>query len=303
MKKWIGSLMLLLAAIIWGFAFVAQSEGMNYVGPLTFNAVRYIIGAVVLIPFIFIEKNKRAAMRKENPECKGYTKKIIFAGTGCGIILTVASLLQQYGILYTDSVGKAGFITALYIVLVPVANMLFGRRTKAIIWVSVAIAAIGLYLLCIKEGFKINAADILLIACAVAFTGHIVFIDRFVEDGFGVTVSCIQFAFAGIVCLPFSVIFEHWTFTSVLNAWLPILYTGVLSCGVAYTFQILGQIHVEPTKASLILCLESVFATVGGWLILSQNLSLREGIGCLVVFTAIILAQFSEKKEKENAPK
>lgn len=297
MKKWLGSLMLLLAAVIWGFAFVAQSDGMNYVGALTFNGVRYLIGAAVLLPFAILESkkacNKETGSGKEKTKGKIFTKKILLAGLGCGLILFTASQLQQYGILFTDSVGKAGFITALYIVLVPVANMIFGRKTKVIVWISVFIAAIGLYLLCVKENLTVNPADFLLIGCAVLFTGHIVFIDKFVGEGEGVRVSCLQFAIAGLIALPLCFIFEKPAMGDILRGWIPILYAGILSCGVAYTFQILGQIHVEPTKASLILCLESVFATLGGWIILDELLTVKEIIGCVVVFAAIILAQFT----------
>lgn len=279
--------MLLLAAIIWGFAFVAQSAGMGYVGPFTFNFARYIIGSLVLVPFVAIFSRPKI----KNKEISG--KKTVIAGIVCGIILCVASTLQQIGIAQTDSVGKAGFITALYIILVPILGLVFGRKCKMLIALCVAFATVGLYLLCVKEGFKFDKADILLLLCAVAFSFHILFIDYVSSNTDGVMISCIQFAVSGILSLILAVFNENIDLHAILQAYIPILYAGVCSCGIAYTFQILGQKYVEPAKASLIMCLESVFSAVGGFLILGQCMSLRELIGCAVVFAAIILAQFT----------
>ena len=205
--------------------------------------------------------------------------------------------LQQFGILYSKAVGKAGFLTALYIIMVPVLGIFFGKKTKALIWICVALATIGLYLLCVKEGLHFEIGDIFLILCALVFSFHIMFIDFVSPKGDGVTISCIQFAVSGILCLICALFTEKIVFTEILKGYIPILYAGVMSCGVAYTLQILGQKYVEPTKASLILCLESVFATLGGWVILNQVMTLKETIGCIIVFIAIILAQFVQKKE------
>ena len=292
-----------MTAFIWGTAFVAQSVGMDYVGPFTFNFSRYIVGSLVLIPFVIINFSRRKNKEKteETPGKKGlfnsYTKATIFGGIICGILLCVASSLQQFGILYSKAVGKAGFLTALYIIMVPVLGIFFGKKTKALIWICVALATIGLYLLCVKEGLHFEIGDIFLILCALVFSFHIMFIDFVSPKGDGVTISCIQFAVSGILCLICALFTEKIVFTEILKGYIPILYAGVMSCGVAYTLQILGQKYVEPTKASLILCLESVFATLGGWVILNQVMTLKETIGCIIVFIAIILAQFVNKPE------
>ena len=308
MKKWLGLVMLFLTAFIWGTAFVAQSVGMDYVGPFTFNFSRYIVGSLVLIPFVAfnISRRKKAlksepSLNEKTPAKKGlfntYTKATVFGGIICGILLCVASSLQQFGILYSKAVGKAGFLTALYIIMVPVLGIFFGKKTKALIWICIALATLGLYLLCVKEGLHFEIGDIFLILCALVFSFHIMFIDFVSPKGDGVTISCIQFAVSGILCLICALFTEKIVFTEILKGYIPILYAGVMSCGVAYTLQILGQKYVEPTKASLILCLESVFATLGGWVILNQVMTLKETIGCIIVFIAIILAQFVQKKE------
>ena len=311
MKKWLGLVMLFLTAFIWGTAFVAQSVGMDYVGPFTFNFSRYIVGSLVLIPFVVFNISRRKKALKNEPSLnekipakKGlfntYTKATVFGGIICGILLCVASSLQQFGILYSKAVGKAGFLTALYIIMVPLLGIIFGRKTKALIWICVALATLGLYLLCVKEGLHFEIGDIFLILCALVFSFHIMFIDFVSPRGDGVAISCIQFAVSGVLCLICALVTERIVLTEILKGYIPILYAGVMSCGIAYTLQILGQKYVEPTKASLILCLESVFATLGGWVILNQLLTLKETIGCIIVFIAIILAQFVQKKENKT---
>lgn len=298
MKKWLGSGMLLLTAIIWGVAFVAQSVGMDYVEPFTFNFARYIIGGVVLLPFL---KLGNTDTPMENTEDKSKKKqrfrRSVIGGIGCGVLLFCASMLQQFGIMYTNVVGKAGFITALYIILVPVLGIFFRKKTKPLLWICVGISVIGLYLLCVSDGYRLELADILLLACALFFAFHIIFIDYISPNTNGVLVSCVQFFVSGLFCMVAMFLFESPSFTGILKAYIPILYTGVLSCGVAYTFQILGQKYVEPTKASLILCLESVVAVLAGWLLLQQALSIRELLGCIIMFVAIIMAQFVQKEE------
>ena len=300
MKKWLGVFMLLLTAFIWGTAFVAQSVGMDYTGPFTFNFARYIVGSLVLIPFVIFNFSKRK--KQNNTESKEKSKSFsikytILGGIGCGILLCVASSLQQFGILYSHSVGKAGFLTALYIIMVPILGFFFGKKSKALIWICVLLATAGLYLICVKEGFKFELGDIFLILCALVFSFHIMFIDFVSPKGDGVTISCIQFAVSGILCLICALFSEKIVISELLKGYFPILYAGVMSCGVAYTFQILGQKYVEPTKASLIMCLESVFATLGGFIILHEILTVKEAVGCVIVFIAIILAQFVHKPE------
>ncbi len=318
MKKWLGSGMLLLTAIIWGVAFVAQSVGMDYVEPLTFNFARYIIGAVVLLPFLKLgnpsagkkstgDKSLEDDLKEQNAEVKAkqkaVIKKSIIGGIGCGFLLCIASMLQQFGIMYTNVVGKAGFITALYIILVPVLGIFLRKKTKPLVWICVVISVVGLYLLCVSDGYRLELADLLLLACALFFAFHIIFIDYISPGTNGVLVSCVQFFVAGVCCMVAMFLFETPSFAGVLKAYIPILYTGVLSCGVAYTFQILGQKYVEPTRASLILCLESVVSVLAGWLLLSQALSIRELIGCVIIFVAIILAQFVQKEDPADDKK
>lgn len=300
MKQWLGSGMLLLTAIIWGIAFVAQSVGMDYVEPFTFNFARYIIGAVVLLPFLRLGNPKKNSENAENGAKKKVIRKSILGGVGCGILLCIASMLQQFGIMYTDVVGKAGFITALYIILVPVIGIFLRKKTKPLVWVCVVISVVGLYLLCVSDGYRLEPADLFLLACALFFAFHIIFIDYISPGTNGVLVSCVQFAVAGLCCMIIMFLFETPRIADMLKAYIPILYTGVLSCGVAYTFQILGQKYVEPTRASLILCLESVVSVLAGWLLLKQSLSIRELIGCVIMFVAIIMAQFVQKEETDT---
>ena len=295
------NLLLVLAALIWGVAFVAQSVGMEYVGPFTFNAVRFIIGGLVLIPCILLldrrdrrERGKKTSADRKTPEDK---KKLVIGGLCCGIFLTVASTLQQFGIMYT-TVGKAGFITALYMIIVPVAGVFLGKKIALPVWVSVGLGVAGMYLLCITESFSINLGDFLVLLCAVGFTGHILVIDYFSPRVDGVKMSCIQFFICGIVCAVPMFLKEHPSLTVILNAWQPVLYTGVLSCGVAYTLQIVAQKGTNPVTASLLLSLESVFSVLAGWLILGQRMSVREILGCVLVFAGIVLVQIPWKTGK-----
>ena len=300
MKQWLGSGMLLLTAVIWGVAFVAQSVGMEYVEPFTFNFARYMIGAIVLLPFLGLGNPKKENVEKTGGSKQKIIKKSVLSGIGCGFLLCVASMLQQFGILYTDVVGKAGFITALYIILVPVLGIFLRKKTKALVWLCVIISVIGLYLLCVSDGYRLELADILLLVCAMFFAIHIIFIDYISPGTNGVLVSCVQFAVAGLCCMIAMLLFEAPSFAGIFKAYIPILYTGALSCGVAYTFQILGQKYVEPTRASLILCLESVVSVLAGWMLLKQSLTLRELIGCVIMFVAIIMAQFVQKEEPDK---
>lgn len=292
-KKQLGnSLLLLVTATIWGSAFVAQSVGMEHVGPFTFTFARSIIGGVVLLPCILLLGKWK----------KGFATKVEWiGGICCGIALCMASNFQQVGMQYT-TVGKAGFITALYVVLVPIFGIFMKKRVPLLIWGCVAVSVAGLYLLCMPAGaFVLAFGDLLVLLCAVLFSVHILVIDHFSPKGDGVVISCIQFFTCGIVSGIPMLLFENPTVGSMLDAKWSILYAGVLSSGVAYTLQVVAQKNVNPTVASLIMCLESVVAVLAGWIILGQGMSSREIWGCVLMFAAIVVAQFPvPEKTKER---
>jgi len=296
-------MLLLLTAAIWGVAFVAQSVGMDYVGPFTFNTVRSLLGGIVLIPCIVLlkridvgSKDTAGAAEHASGDPAGQRKVLLTGGVACGVLLCIASNLQQFGIMYT-SVGKSGFITAMYIVLVPVLGIFLKKKAGIKIWCSVAIAVGGLYLLCMTDsGFSIQKGDLLLLLGAVIFSFHILTIDYFSPKVDGVKMSCIQFFTCGILSMVCMFLFEQPQIGAILQAWMPIVYAGVLSCGVAYTLQIVGQKGMNPTVASLILSMESVISVIAGWLILHQKLSGRELLGCVLMFAAIILVQLPERE-------
>ncbi len=304
-KKFQSNCMLLLTAIIWGSAFVAQSVGMDYVGPFTFNGTRSIIAAIVLIPIamIFLNKEKKDAMAQPDyhepseAEKAARKKATIVGGFFCGLTLFLGSSLQQYGIQYTTP-GKAGFITALYIVIVPLLGVLIKKKIRPIIWLCVVIAATGFYLLCIKEGFSIDKGDFYILLCAIAFAAQILVIDHFSPKTNGVLLSCIQFAVTGILSLPFMFGLETVSIAALVSAAKPLLYAAVLSGAGGYTLQIIAQKNTDPTVASLLLSLESVFAAVSGALVLQQMMTARELIGCLLIFAAVIITQLPEKNAK-----
>lgn len=290
------SLLLLLTAAIWGVAFVAQSVGMDYIGPFTFNSLRSLIGGVVLLPCIWLMNQGKSKEEKIPPK---NNQMLWIGGICCGAALAVASSLQQIGIQYT-SAGKAGFITALYIVIVPLLGLLFKKRLSVLVWAAVAIAVVGMYLLCMTDGFSIGKGDLLLMACALCFSIHILVIDHFSPMVDGVKMSCIQFLFCGVLCAVPMLLWERPALSQILAAWMPLLYAGVLSSGVGYTLQIVGQRNMDPTIASLILSLESVISVLAGWILLGQKLTMRELLGCILVFCAIILAQLPQKSPKEE---
>ena len=289
--------MLFLTAFILGTAFVAQSVGMDYLGPFGFNGIRSLIGGVALLPCIYIlgKINKRTAGEE------GSTKTLIAGGLCCGLALFAASSMQQIGIQYTTA-GKAGFVTAFYIVLVPVLGMFLGKKTGWKVWLAVAMALAGLYFLCITESFSVGRGDIYVFIGSLLFAVHILIIDYFAPRTDGVKMSCIQFFVAGILSMFPMAAFETTTVEGALRSWGPLLYAGVLSCGVAYTLQIIGQKNMNPTVASLILSLESCISVLAGWVILGERLSVREGLGCVLMFAAIILAQLPEKMGKNRQP-
>lgn len=288
-------LLLFLTAFIWGTAFVAQSVGMDHIGPFTFNAIRSLVGGLALIPAILIFGRMKSEERRR--EERAQRKTLLLGGIFCGLALGIASCLQQVGIQYT-TVGKAGFITALYIVIVPILGLFFRKKVGPKLWVSVVIAILGLYLLCMSGSLQLQKGDFLVLLCALCFSVHIMVIDYFTTKVDGVQMSCIQFfvaaLFSGLCMLGIEGIPDP---HAVAISWAPILYAGVLSSGVGYTFQIIGQKGLNPTVASLILSLESVISVLAGWLLLGQNMSSREVLGCVLMFGAIVLAQLPERKK------
>lgn len=288
--------LLFLTAFIWGTAFVAQSVGMDHIGPFTFNAVRSLVGGLALIPVILVFNRRKSPARRQKEGAN--RKALLLGGVCCGLALGVASCLQQVGMQYT-TVGKAGFLTALYIVIVPILGLFFRRKAGAKLWVSVAIAIVGLYLLCMSGSLRLQLGDFLVLLCALAFSVHIMVIDHFTTQVDGVQMSCIQF----FVAAAFSAVCMLFTEGvpdpgAVAISWVPILYAGVLSSGVGYTLQIVGQKGVNPTAASLVLSLESVISVLAGWVILGQSMSPREILGCVLMFCAILLAQLPDRKRR-----
>ncbi len=291
-----GNLTLLVTAFIWGAAFVAQSVGMDYVGPFTFNFVRSMIGGLVLIPSLFfLDKMKLT----QAPQNRAQVKQLAAGGIICGVLLFIASSAQQIGII-TTSAGKAGFITALYIVLVPVIGILLGHRSTLLVWISVITATAGMYLLCVNEVFAISSGDIMVLICALFFSFHILTIDYFAAKVDCVRMSCIQFFVTGMLSGILAFIFEHPDLQSIWACRISILYAGVLSSGVAYTLQIVGQRETKPVIASLILSLEAVFAALAGVILLGESFTYRELLGCILILVAIIMAQMKDIRHRKN---
>ena len=287
--------LLFVTAFIWGTAFVAQSVGMDHIGPFTFNAVRSLIGGIALLPVILLF-NRRKSPEQRQAE-RANRKTLLLGGVCCGLDLGVASCLQQVGMQYT-TVGKAGFITALYIVIVPILGLFLHKRVGAKLWVSVVVAILGLYLLCMSGSLRLAWGDFLVLLCALCFSVHIMVIDYFSPKVDGVAMSCIQFFVAAVFSAVCMLAVEGVPDPqAVVISWMPILYAGVLSSGVAYTLQIIGQKGVNPTMASLVLSLESVISVLAGWIILGQSMSPREILGCVLMFGAIVLAQLPERKK------
>ena len=294
------SLLLLLTAAIWGFAFVAQSAGGDAVGPFTFNSVRSLIGAAVLVPVIKLLDHLGYGKKPENREEK---KKLLISGSLIGLVLFLATNLQQLGITYGRSAGKAGFLTACYLVLVAVIGSFLGKKNGIHIWIAVLLAMCGIYLLSVSGPMGISVPDILLLLSALMFAIQILLIDGFVADVDGIRMAAIQFLVCGVLSAFPMLILERGNWAAaggLLNAflqpgaWMSILYAGLFSCGVAYTLQIVGQKNVPPTLASLMMSFESAFCVLGGWLLLGERLSTRQICGCVLVFAAILLAELGE---------
>lgn len=291
-EKLIGSLSLVAATVVWGFAFIAQSVGMDLIGPFTFQAVRCLLAVVVLIPAAFLLERKSEGFSASVK--KWQNKKLWRSGVLCGLCLFVAASLQQIGLLETDA-GKAGFLTAMYIVLVPVFGLFLGRKVSKNVLISVLLAVIGLYLLSCAGVERINAGDLCLIGCAVAFAVQILCIDRVAQGLGGVRLNCIQSLTVALLSLPFAFATETIVPADLLACWIPLCFAGVLSMGLAYTLQITAQQKLEPTIASLLMSLESVFAALGGWWLLGERMTSAELLGCALVFSAVILSQLPQK--------
>lgn len=282
---------LVIATVIWGSTFVAQSVGMDHIGPFTFLAVRNLLAAAFLVLVIAVFEWK---------DLKNYWKKwadpvLWRSGALCGLSLFIAASLQQIGLVYTDA-GKAGFLTAMYIVLVPFLGLFLGRKPGIMAVISVFLAVVGLYLLSCIGVSSINIGDLFLIACALAFAWQITLIDRYAADLDGLRLNCVQTIVVAVLSGIFMFFTEEPTLPDVINCWLPISYAGILSTGVAYSLQILGQKHLDPTPASLIMSLESVFAVLSSWLILNEHMTTSEYAGCVLVFIAVVLSQIPIKK-------
>lgn len=298
-QKLKGNLLLLLTAFIWGTSFISQSKGVEEISPMAFNGIRSVLGGAALLPVIaFLDMNKK----KKGEKVHKINKNLLIAGGICGVLLCLASTLQTAGMVYT-SPGKAGFITALYMVIIPIIQLLTGKKPRPVILLSVLIATAGLYLMCIESDFSINKGDIMVFICAFIFAGHILAIDYFSPKVDGVKLACIQFFVCGIINIICMFLFEEPKLAPILGCSAAIGYSGIMSCGVAYTLQIVGQKYTDPTSASILMSLESVFAalaaavlTAFGWSLTGGALNMREIIGCILMFAAIILVQLPEKR-------
>ena len=292
-RRILGNVLLILTAMIWGTAFVFQRTGMDSIEPITFNAARMLLAAVAVgmvsaVPTAS-EKHKLAGFSREQADA--YRKDTVVGGICCGAFLAAASIFQQMGIVYTTA-GKAGFITAMYMLLVPVIGFVFFRKRNSwIVWLSVLIGVFGMYLLCMTEGFRLTRGDTLVCICAILFSCHILCCDHFVQLGNPIRISAIQFASCTAISAVAAMILEQPSLDKVLSAAIPILYCGLISGGVGYTLQIIAQKYTDPTIASLLMSLESVFAVIAGAVLLGERMSVRELLGCIVMFAAIVLVQ------------
>jgi len=296
-------LALFITAIIWGTAFVAQSEGMDYLGPFSFNAIRYLIGSIVLIPLILV---LRAGRRRKAAVSAGSDmthvsdaawepgtdlRHTVIGGLMVGLALCVASLFQQFGIIYT-TVGKAGFITALYIIIVPFYGVLLKRKVGWKVWLAAGIAIVGFYLMCMTGAVGLNKGDVLVLIASFVWGVQIMLVDKYAPQADAVMLSSIEFGFSGLLCTILALIFERdTTLQAIRDCAGPILYAGVMSCGVAYTLQVVAQKRVKPTLACLIMSLEAVFSALAGWVLLGQSMTGIEIAGCVLVFAGVIIAQ------------
>lgn len=299
-KSLLGSALLALTAFIWGCAFVAQSVGMDYVSPLVFNGTRCILAGIVLLPvtyFFELSSKKNGTYKEETPEEK---KSLIKGGAVCGTVLFFASTIQQYGISMT-TVGKAGFISVLYIIIVPFLGLFLKQKLPKKIWPCSLIALIGMYFLCMSESFSVSSGDLVVFISAAAYAVHILCVDHYAPKVSScIKLSCVQFIFTGTISLIFMLIFEKPDISGILAAWLPLAYAGILSGAGGYTLQMIAQKWTPPSVASLLMSLESVFAVLAGAVILGQIPTLREFFGCVLMFAAIIIVQLPQKNKVKN---
>ena len=296
-KRLQGTLILMITAIVWGISFVSQSVSMDHIEPNTFNGIRTLLGCVSLLPVIFaLDMSKK----KKGEFVPGNKKTLITGGIVCGILLCAASTVQTYGLQYTTA-GKSGFITAMYMIMVPIISIFLGKKIRPVVAISVVIAMVGMYFLCIKKGsFDINRGDVYTFVCAIIFAFHIMAIDYFSPKVDGVKLSCMQFLVSGGINTVLMLLIEEPVWSDIVICAVPILYSGLMSCGVAYTLQIIGQKYAEPTVASIVMSLESVFAALAGWAILGEAMSGREMFGCVLAFAAIIMVQLPDKGLSKN---
>lgn len=300
-KSFRAKLFLVLAAFIWGTAFVAQREGaQSGIGAFTFVFVRSVLAVITLIPIILVmDKIKGKKISLFGSEDKKEIKTMLLGGVICGAVLAAATLLQQSGMSYTDA-GKAGFITSMYIVFVPIFALFFGKKTGINVWFSVVLAVLGLYFMSVKEGFILEEGDLLITISTLFYAVQILIIDYFANRVDTVRFSVVQFATVALISGVLMLIFEQPKIENILQSWLPLLYVGVLSGGVAFTLQIIAQKDIAPQVASIIMCLEAVFALLGGIAVFGETLNQRETIGCVIMFAAVILSQISFKKKEER---
>lgn len=281
-----GSLTLLLATLLWGTAFVAQSQGMEHIGPFTFQAIRCLMAPVALFPVIALLERKEI----RNFFSKWKDARLWRNGILCGIALFFATNLQQVGIVYTDA-GKAGFITAMYIILVPVFSIFLGKKPTFRLIISILLAVVGMYLLCGASVTSVNIGDVLILLCAAAFAVHILLVDRICNNVDGLRLNSVQALVVGVLSAIIMLFTEEPKLDNIQSCTLSLIHAGVFSMGIAYSMQIIGQKHVESATASLIMSMESVVAVIAGWLILGEKLTLPEGMGCFLIFLAVILSQ------------
>lgn len=288
-----GNIILFITAIIWGISFVSQSVGMDFIGPNTFMGIRTTMGGLVLLPFIFFSDKKK---KKDGTYQKTDMKKLLKYGIFCGLFLCVASTLQTYGLQVTTT-AKSGFLTAFYIIFVSIFGIFCKKKLNSKMVLGVLTAIVGMYFLCLfGEKISFNYGDALTLLCAVFFAGQILLIDKYVNYVDGVKLACTQFLVAGIINLIIMFLIEKPDMANILSCTIPLLYSGIMSCGVAYTFQIIGQKYTDPTSASIIMSLESVFAAISGWILLSEAMNLSQIFGCALMFLAIVLVQLPDKR-------
>ena len=294
------NLLLILASIIWGCAFVAQNVGMNYIGPWTFSTIRFLIAGFSLLAIIPILDKKRTHVIR--PKTKEEKMKLLLGSVLCGLALSIGSIVQQIAML-TVPVAKAGFLTTLYVLFVPMITLLFGKKIPLKVWIGIAMALFGLYLLSMAGNLAIGIGEILLILAAFLFAIHIIIIGHFSTRVDPVRLSCGQLLIGGFATVIPMIVIEKPTIGSILAAYIPLLYTGIFSSCVAYTLQIFAQKEANPTIAGMLLSLESVFAALAGYLILNQVLNTRELIGCVLIFIAIVIAQLPDRSDMVNVTK